>query len=187
MALAFLLLPEPQPAVEELLPRQSLVSGGAATRPPFRPDRAADRDVARAVADLHSRQHATLSRVATVGRAGESSSGGGGEPQQPGSSRLARSLSAVKDSLAASWLWNAPDPGESRPVRGGCNALRGNRRKGARKHAQTTSCNLPTNFPPCLPLQMSCSRTTGAARGTWPAALGATCPPAERKAERCSC
>lgn len=106
VAAAFAPLPEPHPADETLLPRQRPALGGAATRQPFRPDQQADRDVARAVAVLRARQHSTLSASFAAGNRGPIES-------QPGTSRLARGLSSLADSVAggAAWLWNSPDPG----------------------------------------------------------------------------
>jgi hypothetical protein len=109
VAAAFAPLPAPHPADEALLPRQRPALGGAATRQPFRPDHQADREVARAAASLRARQHATLS----ASFAGGGQAGAAGDGGQPGSSRLARGLSSLADSVAggAAWLWNAPDPG----------------------------------------------------------------------------
>jgi hypothetical protein len=123
VTVAFEPLPEPHPASEILLPRQNPALGGAATRPPFRPDRDAEKAVARAAASLRSRQQATLSGATSA----TARAGGLEYRQQPhqqqqshhqqagGGSRLARSLSTVKDSLTegASWLWNTPNPGAS--------------------------------------------------------------------------
>ena len=72
VAEAFALLPAPHPATEALLPRQHPGTGGAASRPPFRPDRSADRAMARAAASLRARQQGTLSS-STVGPLGAAS------------------------------------------------------------------------------------------------------------------
>lgn len=136
VAAAFALLPAPHPATEALLPRQRTVTGGAATRPPFRPDKEADRAFSRAAASVHLRQQAALNAGAAAGAAGAAAAGGaaGGPgagrrhvtvqlPSEPGSARpaahspgerLVRGLSAVKDSITegASWFWNGrPNPG----------------------------------------------------------------------------
>ncbi len=144
MAASFALLPSPQPATEALLPRQRTVTGGAATRPPFRPDKEADRAFSRAAASIHLRQQAALNAGTAAGAAAVGTPGGtpgapGSRrrhvtvqlPSAPGSARpavqspgerLVRGLSAVKDSITegATWFWNGPpNPGGRRmPVIG---------------------------------------------------------------------
>ena len=132
MAAAFQPLPKPLPATEALLPRQNPLLGGAATRPPFRPDKDADRAFSRAAASVRARQQATLSVSAVAGGttgptppgsgrgAGSQPATGRHQRQPSGGSRLVRGLSAVKDSISegASWLWHGRDPGA------GCNWLR---------------------------------------------------------------
>lgn len=135
----FRLLPAAQPASEALLPRQDPATGGAATRPPFRPDRSLDLALSRAAASLRLRQQAALGAGGAAAPPGVASPPGSGRGEGPGSAqpgsartpggvhhtrhgsagagaggRLVRGLSAVKDSLAeaGSWLWNGRDHGE---------------------------------------------------------------------------
>ncbi|PRW39140.1 kinase domain [Chlorella sorokiniana] len=143
-AAAFALLPSPHPATEALLPRQRTVTGGAATRPPFRPDKEADRAFSRAAASVHLRQQAALNADMAAGAAGTAAAGaaavgspgapGAGRrhvtiqlPSAPGSARpavqspgerLVRGLSAVKGSITegASWFWNGPPNPEERSL-----------------------------------------------------------------------
>lgn len=135
----FTLLPRAQAASEALLPRQNPATGGAAVRPPFRPDKSMDLAFSRAAGSLHLRQQVALSAVAgAVAAPGVASPPNSGRGEGPGSARpgsargpvatshhqrhgsagaggrLVRGLSAVKDSLAeaGSWLWNGRDHGE---------------------------------------------------------------------------
>ena len=208
VASAFEPLPVPQPANETLLPRQNPALGGAATRPPFRPDKQADRVVARAAASLRARQQATLSIATSIsGREGSGGLRTTAEQQlQPGSSRLVRGLSVFKDSFGAgvNWLWNAPNPGrhacitllahQSMPgaatasrcpppvcpcIRVGCRAA----------SSAACDCTTPVRHS-CLCLschvQMTCFRTTGTMTAT---KVGSTAPgqrePLQRLVPRC--
>lgn len=126
------LLPSPHPASETLLPRQQPTTGGAATRPPFRPDKSADRAFSMAAGALWARQSAALhsaeaAQAAPLGSGRRAAAAGPGTAvaaaaapghrRQPsagaGGNRLVRGLSAVKDSLEGGvrWLWDTPDPG----------------------------------------------------------------------------